>query len=66
MPTTPKNLAYIERQKEHFIKGLAGPDYPQRSNESAYKNVAKEEDIKGNLSRAAMGFGPEPEPVGVL
>lgn len=60
MPTTPKNLAYIQLQKEHFINGLAGQDFPQISNESTYKNVGKEGDIKGDLSRAAMGFGPEP------
>ena len=60
MPTTPKNLAYVQLQKEHFIKGIAGPDFPQISDESAYKNVAKEEDIVGDASRAAMGFGPEP------
>jgi hypothetical protein len=47
VPTTPKNLAYIQRQREHFIKGLAGPDFPQFSNESTFKNVAKEEDIEG-------------------
>jgi hypothetical protein len=60
MPTTPKNLAYIQLQKEHFIKGLAGPDFPQSTNESTFKNVAKEEDIKGDINRVAMGFGPEP------
>ena len=60
MPTTPKNLAYIQLQKEYFLKGLPGPDFPQITNESTFKNVAKEDDIKGDLSRAAMGFGPEP------
>ena len=63
MPTTPKNLAYIQLQKEHFLKGLPGPDFPQYINESKYKNVAKEHDIKGAISRVAMGFGPEPSPI---
>jgi hypothetical protein len=66
VPTTPQNLAYIQRQKEHFLKGLAGPDFPQITNESTFKNVAKEDDIKGELNRVAMGFvGPEPGPVKV-
>lgn len=55
VPTTPKNLAYVQLQKEHFLKGLAGPDFPRATDESKFKNVAKEEDLKGD-SRVAMGF----------
>jgi len=56
VPTTPNNLDYIKLQKEHFIKGLAPQDFPQNTNESTFKNVGKEEDIEGDVSRAAMGF----------
>jgi len=55
VPTTPRNLAYVQLQKEHFLKGLAGPDFPQSTDESTFKNVAKEKDLKGD-SRLAMGF----------
>ena len=48
------NLAYVQLQKEHFLKGFASPDFPQATNESKFKNVAKVEDLKD--SRVAMGF----------
>ena len=56
MPCTTMNAAYIQRQKESFLKGVAPPDFPANVGEASCVGVAKEEDIVDPLAKRAMGF----------
>ncbi|KAK1221694.1 hypothetical protein PQX77_015524 [Marasmius sp. AFHP31] len=57
VPTTPLNQAYIERQKEAFLKGVAPPDYQKvKVDEADLVGIGKEDHILSALGRRAMGF----------
>ncbi|KAK0498457.1 hypothetical protein EDD18DRAFT_1071133 [Armillaria luteobubalina] len=57
VPTTPLNQAYIERQKESFLKAVTPPDYPaQAKPENALVGFGKAGDILNPPGRKAMGL----------
>ena len=56
MPYTAINAAYIEKQKESFLKGIAPPDFPVNSGEGSCVGVAKADDIADPIGKRAMGF----------
>ncbi|KAK0206201.1 hypothetical protein DFS33DRAFT_1256512 [Desarmillaria ectypa] len=57
VPTTPLNHAYIERQKESFLKAVTPPDYPaQTKPENALVGFGKDSDILNPQGRKAMGL----------
>ncbi len=57
VPTTPLNQAYIERQKETFLKAVTPPDFPvQTKQENALVGFGKPDDILNPLGRKAMGL----------
>ncbi|KAK0231117.1 hypothetical protein IW262DRAFT_1445354 [Armillaria fumosa] len=57
VPTTPLNQAYIERQKESFLKAVTPPDYPvQAKPENALVGFGKARDILNPSGRKAMGL----------
>ncbi|KAK0490689.1 hypothetical protein IW261DRAFT_1413180 [Armillaria novae-zelandiae] len=57
VPTTPLNQAYIERQKESFLKAVTPPDYPaQAKPENALVGFGKAGDILNPSGRKAMGL----------
>ncbi|KAF8521199.1 DUF1479-domain-containing protein [Hysterangium stoloniferum] len=56
-PGTPKNWSYIERQKEHFLRGAPPPDFPQNDGEIGFKDLANEGDFLSELGKRAMGLG---------
>ncbi|KII86315.1 hypothetical protein PLICRDRAFT_43911 [Plicaturopsis crispa FD-325 SS-3] len=60
VPYTPKNAAYIERQKATFLAAQSPPDYPP-STESGFIDVGTPEDISGlrSLGGKAMGFAAQ-------
>ena len=55
-PLTPQNLAYIQRQKDYFLKGASPPDYPKTAGEDKFAGTGKEGDIVGDAARQAMGL----------
>ncbi|KAF8636796.1 hypothetical protein AX17_003258 [Amanita inopinata Kibby_2008] len=57
VPLTPMNKAYIENQKERFLKGIRPSDFPQGVSEAGFVGVATVEDIASPIGRQAMGFG---------
>ncbi|KAL0063218.1 hypothetical protein AAF712_009916 [Marasmius tenuissimus] len=57
VPTTPLNQAYIEKQREAFLKGVAPPDYQKvKVDEADLVGIGKADDILSPLGRRAMGF----------
>ncbi|KAK1228853.1 hypothetical protein PQX77_008095 [Marasmius sp. AFHP31] len=57
VPLTPLNQAYVERQRETFLKGVTPPDFPQvRVKEADLVGTGKADDILSPLGRRAMGF----------
>lgn len=57
VPTTPLNQAYIERQRESFLKAVTPPDYPaQAKPENALVGFGKAGDILNPSGRKAMGL----------
>lgn len=56
VPSTPKNFAYLQRQKEHFQKGAPPPDFPQNDGEIGFDGRASESDIISELGKKAMGL----------
>jgi len=56
VPATPKNAAYIEKQKEHFLKGAPPPDFPQDEGEIGFTGIATDSDFLSDVGRKAMGF----------
>ncbi|KAK0498496.1 hypothetical protein EDD18DRAFT_1157956 [Armillaria luteobubalina] len=57
VPTTPINQAYVERQKENFLKAVAPPDFPvQTKHENSMVGFGKADDILNPLGRKAMGL----------
>lgn len=56
VPLTPHNIAYVERQKESFLKGLAPPDFPPTKGEYGNAGSGKPDDIESPVGKVAMGF----------
>lgn len=56
VPLTPMNQAYIERQKESFLRGVRPPDFPQGVNEDKWVGVGSVDDITSPIGRRAMGL----------
>ncbi|KAJ7579712.1 hypothetical protein C8J56DRAFT_281850 [Mycena floridula] len=56
VPKTPMNQAYVERQRECFLKGIRPPDFPQGVNETDWTGIGTEQDIKEPAGRIAMGL----------
>ncbi|KAK0242477.1 hypothetical protein EDD85DRAFT_811490 [Armillaria nabsnona] len=57
VPTTPLNQAYVERQKETFLKAVTPPDFPvQTKHENSLVGFGKADDILNPLGRKAMGL----------
>lgn len=56
VPSTPQNLAYIQKQKEAFVQGITPPDFAASPPEANYVGVGKPEDIMCEEGRVAMGF----------
>ncbi len=59
MPYTPTNAAYVERQKESFLKGIAPPDFPTNGGEINCVGVGLADDIVDPVGKRAMGFAVE-------
>ncbi|CCM02223.1 uncharacterized protein FIBRA_04303 [Fibroporia radiculosa] len=59
VPFTPQNAAYVARQKENFVKGIAPPDFPATNGEGSYAGVGRPEDIESPIGKRAMGFAIE-------
>lgn len=57
VPAIPRNAAYIQRQKEHFLKGAPPPDFPQNNGEVGCNGVGTEKDFMSDEGRKAMGLG---------
>jgi hypothetical protein len=55
VPYTAENAAYIQRQKECFIRGSTPPDLPTYEN-TKYKESTSEADILSQEGRIAMGL----------
>jgi hypothetical protein len=47
VPLTPKNLEYIQEQKEAFLAGTPAPDFPGGVGESLFEGRGAESDILG-------------------
>ncbi|KAH9902605.1 DUF1479-domain-containing protein [Cubamyces lactineus] len=56
VPYTPANAAYVERQRESFLKGLSPPDFPVTKGEGHCVGVGREDDIENPVAKRAMGF----------
>ncbi|KAF8622853.1 hypothetical protein AX15_006697 [Amanita polypyramis BW_CC] len=52
VPLTPKNKAYIEKQKERFLGGNRPSDFPQGISEANFIGVATVEDIVSAVDKA--------------
>jgi len=55
-PLCAKNASYLPKQKETFLAGEAGPDFPQEGREKNYANRAQVGDLT-ELGKAQLGFG---------
>jgi Protein of unknown function (DUF1479) len=57
---TETNAKYLVRQKEAFLEGTPGPDFPGGKGESEHIGRLTEKDIEaagGEQALSAMGFG---------
>ena len=60
VPSTPMNLAYVSKQKDHFLRGVSPPDFPTQSiPEGQFIGEGKAEDITHPIARKAMGLAIE-------
>lgn len=59
VPMTPQNVAYIARQRESFLKGLAPPDFPPTKGEYGNAGLGQPDDIETPIGKVAMGFAVE-------
>ncbi|KAI0775032.1 DUF1479-domain-containing protein [Trametes elegans] len=59
VPYTPANAAYIERQRESFLQGIAPPDFPVTKGEIHCVGIGKADDIESPIGKKAMGFAIE-------
>lgn len=55
-PVTDLNVGYLARQREAFLEGLPGPDFPGGKGESEHVGRPGEDAIKGVEARRAMGL----------
>ncbi|EFQ36267.1 hypothetical protein CGRA01v4_14991 [Colletotrichum graminicola] len=55
-PATDLNVAYLARQREAFLSGLPGPDFPGGKGESEHVGRPGEEAVRGAEARRAMGL----------
>lgn len=61
VPVTPKNVKYLARHRDQFLKGLPPPDFPQSEHgESQFDKKGTEAEISVPLGRVAMGLDPLP------
>ncbi|EEB94270.1 hypothetical protein MPER_06937 [Moniliophthora perniciosa FA553] len=57
VPNTPMNQAYIEKQRETFVKGTTPPDFPKTQvQEATFIGTGKPDDILSPMGKRAMGF----------
>ncbi|KAG5638108.1 hypothetical protein H0H81_001786 [Sphagnurus paluster] len=56
VPLTPINQAYIERQRETFLKSQRPPDFPKGPGEEAFAGIAGPDDVVAPIGRRAMGL----------
>ncbi|KAH9847534.1 DUF1479-domain-containing protein [Lenzites betulinus] len=56
VPYTPTNAAYVQKQRESFLQGVAPPDFPATKGEAHCAGVGKAEDIDNPAGKRAMGF----------
>lgn len=59
VPYTPTNAAYVQRQKESFLKGIAPPDFPTHKGEYNHIGAGTADDIENPIGKRAMGFAIE-------
>ena len=59
MPYTPINAAYVQKQKESFLRGIAPPDFPTNRGEINHVGVGRVDDIEHAIGKRAMGFAIE-------
>ncbi|OHE91102.1 hypothetical protein CORC01_13584 [Colletotrichum orchidophilum] len=55
-PVTDLNVAYLARQRDAFLEGLPGPDFPGGKGESEHVGRPGEDAIRGVEARRAMGL----------
>ncbi|KAF9869406.1 hypothetical protein CkaCkLH20_13123 [Colletotrichum karsti] len=55
-PLTDQNVEYLKRQREAFLEGLPGPDFPGGKGESAHVGRPGEDAIVAPEARRAMGL----------
>ncbi|ODN76798.1 hypothetical protein L202_05400 [Cryptococcus amylolentus CBS 6039] len=58
VPLTLQNAAYVNDQKQTFLKGKPGPDFPGGAGESDFEGRGQVEDIESLEGRRAMGLEP--------
>jgi hypothetical protein len=56
VPLCEVNSAYVKKQRENFVRGIAPPDFPGGVGESQHKERGQAEDIKSTAGRQAMGL----------
>lgn len=56
VPLCEANIAYVKKQRENFVRGIAPPDFPGGVGESLHKGKCQTEDIKSTAGRRAMGL----------
>ncbi|KAJ3490842.1 hypothetical protein NLI96_g1126 [Meripilus lineatus] len=59
VPYTSQNAAYVERQKDSFLKGVPPPDFPAWKGEHGFTGVGTTEDITSPIGKKAMGLAVE-------
>ncbi|KAF6838528.1 duf1479 domain protein [Colletotrichum musicola] len=55
-PLTDQNVGYLKRQREAFLEGLPGPDFPGGKGESEHVDRPGENAVVGKAARQAMGL----------
>jgi hypothetical protein len=58
VPLTEQNAKYVVRQRDHFLKGLAGPDFPQAAGEVNFLKKGELEDVHEGDGKRAMALEP--------
>ncbi|CAK7241902.1 MAG: hypothetical protein STHCBS139747_003375 [Sporothrix thermara] len=57
-PLTEANARYMVRQRDAFLAGLPGPDFPGGPGESAHADRPTADVIRGDAQRQGMGLEP--------
>lgn len=55
-PTTEANAKYLVRQREAFVNGTPGPDFPGGKGESEHVDRPGTDFVKDEAARRAMGL----------